>query len=82
MRKFVLILVFLPLLACQKPEPKYVLKSEAGDAAILHWDDLKEETKYKRTRKTEIDKQIAIEKRRTARKERKGRYSKKNLWDF
>ena len=82
MRKFILILVFLPLVACQRPEPKYVLKSEVGNAAVLNWEDLKEDTKYKRVKKSEIDKSIALEKRRQKRKNRSGRFTKKNRWDF
>jgi len=82
MRKFILILVFLPLLACERPEPKYVLKSEVGDAAILHWDDIKEKTKFKKVKKSDIDKKRALEKSRLKRKQRKGRFVKKNLWDF
>ena len=82
MSRFILILFFLCILGCERPEPKYVLKSEVGEAAILHWEDLKEDTKFKKIKKTDIDKQRDLEKRRIARKTRKGRFIKTNPWDY
>jgi len=82
MNKIILILILVFCASCQRPDPKYVLKSEVGDAAILHWEDTKEQLKYRRVKKSDIDKKRALEKRRLRRKEGRGKYIRRNPWDF
>ena len=82
MNKYFIILTLIFAVSCKRPDPKYVLKSEVGNAAILHWQDEEVQTKYKRVKKSDIDKKRALEKMRLKRRKRKGRFVKKNLWDF
>lgn len=81
--KFILVLFFvLTLIACERPEPNYVLKTEVGEAAYVHFDDMAEQPKYIKMRKTPAERRKAIQLRREERERSKGVYRKKNRWDF
>lgn len=77
-------ILFIPflLVACERPEPQFVLKSEVGESTSPLWEDLKDDPKFIKVKKSEIDKQRELEKRRVERRERKGIYLKANPWDF
>lgn len=77
-------IIFIPLLllACERPEPQFVLKSEVGESTIPIWEDLADDPKFIKVKKSDIDKQRELEKHRADRRERKGVYQKTNPWDF
>jgi hypothetical protein len=79
--------VFIVLLAiifvgCERPKPNYVLKTEVGEASYVHFDDMKEQPKYIKMRKTPAERRKAIQQRREERERSKGVYRRKNRWDF
>lgn len=77
-------IIIIPLLfvACERPEPEFVLKSEVGESAIPIWEDLGDDPKFIKVKKSDIDKQRELETRRVERRERKGMYTKASPWDY
>ena len=79
--KTLFILFFISLTACERPEPQYVLKAEVGESAIPIWEDLAEDPKIIKVKRSDIDKQRDMEKMRDARKEKRGIHVSSNPWD-
>jgi hypothetical protein len=68
--------------ACEPPPPQYILKAEVGEAAMVHWDDMKDQPKYIKVKKTPFEKRKAIMERRIMRERARGIYRKESRWDF
>ncbi len=68
--------------ACDPPPPQYILKAEVGEAAVVHWDDMKDQPKYIKVKKTPREKRKAIMERRIMRERSRGIYRKESRWDF
>lgn len=77
-------LIFIPifLIACERPEPQFVLKSEVGESTMPLWEDLGDDPKFIKVKKSDIDKERDLEKKRVERRERKGIYAKASPWDY
>ena len=74
--------VLLSLSACEKKTPEYRLKYEVGKEAVVHYDDMKDQPKFLKIKRSSYDKRKAIEERRVAREKARGIYRKESLWDF
>lgn len=63
---FILLLLLIAQ-GCKRKEPEYVLKSENGEQAVAHFDQMEDQPKYLRVKKTQWERAQDLERKKEAR---------------